>query len=287
MTQCAPTTRTIAGLAAAMLLMAFSRTGMAQAPAADDAAADETVQRQERLEFMKEQAAAYTLTMEEGDTRLGLHPEAVLRFSNPVSGVPDGIIAMWTDGKRPAVLAQIFQTKDGLWVHECQSLANGPLTMRQGDKLFWHPTEATEGFRALTDVPAPASSATRRLVQMKAIAAEFSATDDFKIRIEDKETEKHELRLLPTPIHRYDDKAAGIADGAVFAFVHGTDPEVFLVLESREDKDGKSSWHYTLAPMTCWAVNVKHRGVDVWSVPERLKSSATGTYHVWLHKPIP
>lgn len=264
--------------------MMFGSSCFAKEPAADDS--QDSQERQERLEFMKEQAAAYTLTLEQGGTKLALHPDALLRFSNPVSGVPDGIIAMWTDGQRPAVLAQIFQTKDELWVHECQSLADGPLTMRQGDKLFWHPQEATEGYRRLEDAPAPSASATRRLVQMKTLAAEFSAVDDFKIRIEDKETERHELRLLPTPIHRYDDAAVGIGDGAVFAFVHGTDPEVFLVLESRKDKDGKSGWHYALAPMTCWAVSVKHRNVSVWNVPERLKSSASGTYHVWLHKPI-
>ena len=30
---------------------------------------------------------------------------------------------MWKDGARPAVLAQVFQLKDGQWIHEVQSLA--------------------------------------------------------------------------------------------------------------------------------------------------------------------
>jgi hypothetical protein len=269
---------------ATMLLLSVQC--LAQEPVPGDSKAE----RDARLAFMKEQAAAYTLKLEGSDAPLALHPDAVLRFSNPVSGVPDGIIAMWTDGQRPAVLAQVFQTKDGLWVHECQSLAAEPLTMQQGEKVFWNPAEAAESFRRLDDAPAPAASAGRRLVQMKSLAAEFTAADDFKIRLEDKEPTRHELRLLPTPIHRYADAAAGIADGAVFAFVHGTDPEVFLVLEGRADNAGqgggdKLSWHYTLAPMTCWAVDVKRGNASIWSVPERLKSSARGTYHVWLHKP--
>jgi hypothetical protein len=254
--------------------------------AAQEPATEETKERQERLAVMKDQAAAYTLTLDKSGRKLALHDEPVLRFSNPVSGVPDGIVAMWKDGKRPAVFAQVFQTKDGLWVHEVQSLAAAGLTMVQGDKTFWQPQEPYEAFRRLEDAPAAASSAGRRLVQIKAIAAEFSAADDFKIHPTDKETTRHALRMLTTPIYRYDDSKAGIEDGAVFAFVHGTDPEVFLVLESRTGSDGEAGWHYTLAPMTCWAVTVLRKDEQVWSLPERFNQSKPGDlYHVWLHQP--
>jgi len=256
------------------------------APAlADENETDDPKLREQRLAVMKDQAAAYTLTLKNG-AKLALHDEPVLRFSNPVSGVPDGIVAMWKDGKRPAVFAQVFQTKSGLWVHEVQSLASAGLTMVQGDKTFWQPQEPYEAFRRLDDAPPAAANAGRRLVQMKVIAAEFSAADDFKINAGDKETTRHALRMLPTPIYRYDDPDAGVEDGTVFAFVHGTDPEVFLVLESRAEKAGTPGWHYTLAPMTCWAVMVQHDGNNVWSLPERLnKSKPNDLYHVWLHRP--
>lgn len=258
---------------------------------ADENDADDPQARAARLEVMKGQAAAYTLAFDKSSTKLALHDEPVLRFSNPVSGVPDGIVAMWKDGQRPAVFAQVFQTKTGLWVHEVQSLAAGSLTMTLEGKTFWQPQEPYEEFRRLTDAPPAAGNAGRRLVQMKAIAAEFAASDDFKISPTDKEPTRHELRMLTTPIYRYSDAEAGIEDGAVFAFVHGTDPEVFLVLESRtaQSKSGKASaagWHYTLAPMTCWAVTVQHQGKEVWSLPERLgKSKPNHLYHVWLHTP--
>ena len=157
---------------------------------------------------MKQQAAAYTLTLEGSKSPLALHEEPVLRFSNPVSGVPDGIVAMWKDGQRPAVLAQVFQTKDGLWVHEVQSLASAGLAMKKGDKVFWQPKEPAEAFRSLADASAPAATSGRRLVQMKAMAEGFSAADDFKINTTDEETTRHELRLLTTTIYRYEDTAA-------------------------------------------------------------------------------
>ena len=71
----------------------------------------------------------------------------------------------------------------------------------------------------------------------------------------------------------------------MFSFVHGTDPEVFLILEHRGDGD-PAGWYYSLVPMTCWAVKATLAGAEVWSVPERLgKSTARDAYHVWTHRP--
>lgn len=254
---------------------------LAQEPPAAD-----TREAAQRLELMKSQAAAYEVKLGEPQSPLKLHPEPLLRFSNPVGGVPDGIAVMWKQGARPAIFAQVFQTKEGLWIHECQSLASAPLSMEQGGKVLWSPQEAAPAFQELQGGPAAGATPARRLVQMKSLAAEFSASDDFKISSQDKETTRHELRLLPTPVYRYADSAAGITDGAVFAYVHGTDPEAFLVLELRSDKSGGDSWHYALAPMTCWAVHVRRGQTEVFSSEERFaKSKPQDLYHVWVHKP--
>lgn len=263
---------------AAAALAVFALSAAAQEPAPDG-----EKERQERLALMKQQAAEYTLTSD-GGGKLTLHDEAILRFSSPVGGVPDGIVVMWKEGERPAVFAQVFQIKDGRWLHECQSLASGGFKMQIGDQVFWQPKEPAGAFQLLPDAPAPAATAGRRLVQMKAIAAEFSAADDFKINSTDQEATRHELRLLPTPVYRYQDSESGIADGAVFAFVHGTDPEVFLVLENRTG-GGKSAWHYALAPMTCWSVSAKRNEKTVWTAPERLnKSTPADPYHIWFEQ---
>jgi hypothetical protein len=259
---------------------------LSSAICADGDAAD-AKERAARLAEMKRQAADYSLTLEgKSQVPLVLHDEAVLRFNNPVGGVPDGIVVLWKHGKRPAVFAQVFQTKEGLWIHECQSLASAGLKMQSGEKTFWSPGEGAESFRRLVEAPPAADTPARRLAQMKQLAAEFSATDDFKISSRDVETTRHALRILPTPVYRYDDPALGVTDAAVFAFVQGTDPEVFLVLEHRSSKDEKAGWHYTLAPMTCWAVEVKHKGDVVWSAPNRQgKSKLDHLYHVWVHRP--
>lgn len=248
--------------------------------------ADSSAERAERLAEMKRQAAEYTLTLaDRRGTPLALHDEPLLRFDNAVSGVPDGIVAMWKEGNRPAVFAQIFQTKDGLWIHECQSIASAGLTMQRDGRTLWQPDRPAADFRVLGDAPAAGAMPGRRLSQLREIARQFSATDEFKIRASDAETTTHNLRLLPTPVYRYDDPSQGVVDAAVFAFVHGTDPEVFLCLEYRDAKAGQPGCYYALAPMTCWEVTVKRNDVVVWNVPERLgKSKPNDPYHVWVYR---
>jgi hypothetical protein len=270
--------QTIAVLLASLLLVAAAR--------GDDPDPKDAAEQKERLELMKRQAAEYEVALDASPpARLALHGEPLLRFANSVCGVTDGIVVMWKEGERPAVFAQIFQLKSGLWIHECQSLASAGLTMRRGEATRWNPESAAADFRPLPGAPRAAEGSARRLVQMKAQAARFSAADEFKMNTADKETSRYELRLLPTPVYRYQDARRGVNDGAVFAFVLGTDPEVFLILEHRGDGDA-AMWHYSLVPMTCWAVKARLAGTEVWSVPERQgKSAARDPYHVWLHRP--
>jgi hypothetical protein len=271
-------TRLTAAVLPAFLLLGFAARG-------DEPAPRDAADQKERLELMKRQAAEYDVTLDTSPpARLALHPEPLLRFNNLVGDVSDGIVVMWKEGKRPAVFAQIFQLKDGQWIHECQSLASAGLSMRLGKATRWNPEQAASKFSRLPDAPRAAEVAVQRLVQMKAQAARFSAVDEFKSRTDPKQS-RFQLRLLATPVYRYQDAEAGVNDGAVFAFVHGTDPEVFLILEHRGDGD-KAGWYYSLVPMTCWAVTARLGGSEVWSVPERLgKTTPQDPYHVWGHRP--
>jgi hypothetical protein len=111
---------------------------------------------------------------------------------------------------------------------------------------------------------------------MKELARGFKATEDFRVRAGDKDTTQYELRVLSSPAYRYAEKTA-VEDGAVFAFVHGTDPEVVLLLEA---DDGK--WQFACAPLTCWAIQMKYDDKQVWSVEEQYQKSTKDTpYHVW------
>ncbi|MCG8652736.1 MAG: hypothetical protein MI861_23050 [Pirellulales bacterium] len=248
-----------------------------------------SVESSQGTQPMFEQAEVYeVLTESDALRQLKLHPRPLIRFNNLVSGVPDGIIVMWTDGVRPAVLAQVFQLKDKRWLHEVQSMAANPLTMRdtKSNKVVWHPREPGLTWQRLEDVVVRGETDTIRLRQMKKIAADFTAVDKFQVSADDTARSPYSLRLLPNPLYRYSDDKRGVVDGAVFAFVHGTDPEMFLLLEAKKTEGGAKTWRYALAPMTCWAIDAQYNGQPVWSVPERLnKSTIDGNYHVWVFDP--
>jgi hypothetical protein len=97
---------------------------------------------------------------------------------------------------------------------------------------------------------------------MRLLAADFRASDDFGGK------GWTELRLLPTPIARYGESGSNLVDGALFAFVLGTDPEVFLFIEARSGAQGPE-WQYALAPMTIFAVKASYQGKAVWELPNR------------------
>lgn len=238
----------------------------------------------ERLEFMLSTVRDLEVVPNERPMdRWPLYAQPILRWTNPVAGIRDGIVVMWTDGRRPAILAQVFPTKDNFWIHECQALASGQFVMRDGQRVLWEPREAGGEFRELEGAPPPAAGAAKRLSQMRSLAREFTAFDDFRIHHTDKEATRHELRLMANPVYRYEMPEQGLVDGGVFPFVLGTDPEIFLILEARRNSTGEQSWQYLFAPMTCWGLEVKHRDRTVWTIAERFgKHSARDPYHVML-----
>ena len=70
---------------------------------------------------------------------------------------------------------------------------------------------------------------------------------------------------MPQPIYRYGAAGEEVNDGALFAFVQATDPELLLVVETHRAKAGEE-WHYGLARMTDQALEVRFDDRPVWSV---------------------
>jgi hypothetical protein len=239
----------------------------AQAPAGGQNADDAGV---ERLKFMKDSIRSYELTL--GTDRsavLSLQEKPVFRLGKQsADNVVDGAIFLWTGANgRPEVAIQVFQIKDayypqGLWIHEFSSLAPSSLTAVRRGLHWWAPTTPGLEFKPVPGALKPAESLAQRTRQMRSLAADFRASDDFKRK------GWSELRLLPTPISRYGESGTRLLDGALFAFVLGTDPEVFLFLEARPGKQS-TEWQYALAPMTIFAVRGSYQGKVVWELPNR------------------
>lgn len=237
----------------------------------------------ERLKIFINSVSEYRLIIKGDDEPLTLRPEPLIRFDNQVGGVVDGVVMVWTKGSRPVVAAQVFVMRDGYWIHEFQSFAEGPLTLTENDRVVWSPQVAGGKMSPIADGPTGVKQRGARTLAFKEIASQFAVTEDFREK-QQADLQKYELRLLSAPLYRYEDKSDGI-DGAVFAFVHGTDPELLLTVEARTSAE-ETSWSYSLAPLTCWGVKARRKEKDVFASPEMLgRSTRNDPYHVWVFKP--
>jgi hypothetical protein len=102
--------------------------------------------------------------------------------------------------------------------------------------------------------------------------------------------------LLTQPLYRYEGLDPGkldrgVLDGAIFSFAVGTDPEVLLVLEARQLKDG-ARWEFAIARFHYVEMKAKYKDREVFSaeaLPKidnldlgtaEYRDSVYATYHV-------
>ncbi|HEX5106217.1 MAG TPA: hypothetical protein VFV87_20500 [Pirellulaceae bacterium] len=220
--------------------------------------------------YAKGCAAAYDIQVQaqEGEPRqLALTAEPILRWTNPLAGrQAHGEVFLWTDDGRPTAVLSLYQwTAPDKAVHEHHefcSLATASLATAGPEKRDWSPQAAGVQFLTLPESPVPADSPRLRLIQLKDLAARFTAE---KTTREDQEV--RDLRLLARPIQRYESKQNDVIDGALFAFVEHTDPEIFLILEARL-AGGKSEWQYACVRMNSLRLAVALDGKSVWEAEQ-------------------
>jgi hypothetical protein len=232
----------------------------AQPPA--DADGDEA--RKARLEFMKGLRSEFQMYRDgQPDQALSTVDEPILRWSNPIRNFfSDGGLFVWLDGQRPAAIATVSIRGNGsVWL-ETASLSPGALTCVRKSRAYWMPQSASLAEQRLADAPVPAASSVMRLTQMRRLCEQFA------VQTEPDGEQPVPLRLMPQPVFRFEDAAADILDGALFAFTEATDPEAVLLLEVvRAGGSEPAYWRFTAARMTSRPVVAKRNGNAVWSVP--------------------
>ena len=244
--------------------LTFATAGFADDPDSDaerQAAAN-------RLADMEELAKACVLSRNVDTTRsYVLEPKPLLRWSNPISGIVDGSLWLWTDNGRPVATVDIFTGKNWAgWTHHCQSLSAEPFECRQQKQVRWNPQQPGRDLKPVPDAPVPAKTPEQRLIQMRALARQFTVEDDFKSKFRGTEFQTHELRLLAQPLYRYGGDDQLVMDGALFGYVLATACEALLTLEVR-DVGGQPAWHYSLAGQTAYELRGKHGDKIVWTQP--------------------
>jgi hypothetical protein len=193
-----------------------------------------------------------------------LQPEPLLRWNNQIVQEDDAAFFLWTTDGRPVAAAQLFMQGDD-WHHEFQSLHDDGFSAYAPGQAepFWQPAGSGIQYAAVADADPPGATPGVRLRQMRDILRSFRAKCS-----PDTEENPEELRLLSTPLYRYQCASNGIEDGALFAFAQGTNPEVLLLVETHREGNASVTWRYAIAPMMSWAAEVAEDGEVVWEQPK-------------------
>ena len=253
-----------------LLLLSILPGQLAVEPAKNLSDADDDALRASVAATAKEFAKRCEFTeAEAGHAKLALHKEPILRWSNPTAGKVFGEVFVWTESGRPAVIGCWYRWFSPDWgrTFEVCSLSEGRLAGRINDNEFWNSAKPGLALKPLKEVDAPARLPAARLVQMRRLAADFVA--NLADTRGNEAGVKRQLRLLPQPVFRHLAPKADSTylDGALFAFVEGTDPEAFLLLEATKTNDDVS-WQYGLVRMNRDALRITFRDREVWTAPK-------------------
>ena len=227
------------------------------------------------------------------DAQAALKPRVAIRWRNATRGEQaTDFLMLWIHDGRPTAAATVFPW-EGRLCYEFVSLSRvAGLVARdsESDAVVWSPQAAGVEFLDIPDAPMPADSPAARLRQMKSLAERFAVT----LTGWQANPTREELRLLPRSLYRYELTASGqshpdLHDGALFAFVQGTDPEALLLLEAvsaADAGDGRARWEYAFARATSGGLEARLDGKQVWQVEELADDNAMTNPQVVIRRTL-
>jgi hypothetical protein len=214
--------------------------------------------------------------------KLTLSSEPVLRWSNPIRSVDDAAVFVFSSKYRPELVATVMSYRDDSKnlrrAYELLSISEDRLAAVRSGARVWRSEKPGVSWRDVPDAPAPAATATQRRRQMHEL------TSKFHVAVQS-DKNRYELRLLSQPLYRYESAKGKILDGALFAFVEGTDPELILAVEAGSD-DPK--WKFAVGRMTRWEIEVRYGEKVVGELPQitGARDAADDSNQIWDGGPL-
>lgn len=194
---------------------------------------------------------------------LTFRPDPLLRYSDPTRAIVDATV--WSLGAkgRPQGIVVLERYENDRnnggrshWSYELTVTSKEVVESLKGPSWEWRPDGKRFDWTDI-EAEAPAETKIQRGRQMKELARSFDVTEDFE--------GKHHLRVLPQPLLRYEDEKANIIDANIFAVVHGTNVELLLVMEARQDAS-RNSWKVGFARLGAAPLTVTRKDMPVWEV---------------------
>ena len=261
-----------------LLLVVFPTTSFGQTTTTQDDvektkdADEEKDQRQIERDlwtiYYAQQIPKYTFFLEsDEETPLKSISEPKLRYWNSVrQGNNHGELFIWTRNGRCVLAGAILSYQLGSDVrevaHEFHSFSAEKIVGDREGEAFEISAPGVN-FKPVPGAKPPAKSRALRMVQLRKMAKLFEASTMSKANSTmSRKSESLPLRALSQPIFRYETKEVS-DDGAIFAYVTGTDPEVLVAIESRQTEDGPQ-WVYGAARFTDLPITLKYKDKTVW-----------------------
>lgn len=246
------------------------------AVAADEEESTDPKNREEilatkRFELMRDRVTAARVQSTEEGFPAQFDAKPIFKYNDPARAYVSAAVWKLGDEGRPKALiaSELHRQNFGRPAisYEYISMTKTPFTVT-ADDIKWTPKGTLFEFKPLPKMAAPEATPQRRLKQIRDAANRFGSHEIVA-------KEKCQLRLLSQPVMRYTPSKAPNADGAVFFFTFGTNPEVILMIES----DGQA-WNYSVGRMTgAEEVVLTLDEIIVWEGPplqHGLSSPSTG-----------
>jgi hypothetical protein len=264
------------GFVFAIALSSSIQLSVAEEPASEELASDEPKASvaETRLKVMTDHVTEAIIASSDESVPKKLKDTPLFRYDDETRGYVDGTVwQLGNDGRPLAIVtAELHPNYLGSGkriVYDLLSLTDKPFRLSSNDITNWTPMGSAVEMKPLPESPRPATSASRRLSQIKQISQRFSGTQG----INETDPTSVTLRLLPREILRYAPGGEN-SDGAIFLLANGRNPALVLLIETDGD-----TWTYGTGRLsTPSTIELRLDDNVVWTQPEMRTLSMSGAY---------
>ena len=200
-------------------------------------------------------------------------------YGDAARGNSDGSVWAWGRKGRPVAFLELFHgsVPNSPFINAITLTGRETVSLKTGIPTQWKPARTQIDPQLIPNAPAPDPKDNIRLLQMKEQSRRFTAHEFW-----DPNNSRFELRLLPRPLLRYKDEAAGIQDGTAYILAHDTNPEIVLLVEVLGESLEKARWHFSAARLGSAELHLEIDGTDVWKQERTPGVAGKSTDPYWL-----
>jgi hypothetical protein len=192
--------------------------------------------------------------------------QPLLLYTDDTRGDDRGFLWGWGEKGRPLAVFEIFQNvqQRGVWTVCICNTSGGRLRAGRSGSPWWLENDSDIDFNDVPSAPPVATESAVRQRQMKLLAQNFTAHEIWMPN-----NTRYDLRRLDRPLHSYRDEETGIVEGGLFAFANGTNPEILLFIEARQQKAkaSKPVWQFGVGRSAYAELHLEYQGKEVFSAP--------------------